>query len=174
MVVIHQKTPSAEYIGRDGSWCRLRHAPTRGSWTSATAWIHRTITRQSILRVNNIFPWVRPDRHDRKFNSAYSESEPILRTPTPSEPEIHFEEEEPLQGRGMREHRPPRRLSPTGPRPWRQSQSRAHRADWYYYLCTRHVFMLETYFLVWDIYVSLDVILCMRYFYQPRVGSDIN
>lgn len=50
---------------------------------------------------------------------GYSESEPILRTPTPAEPEIHPEDEVPLQGRGMREHNAPSRLSPSGPRPRR-------------------------------------------------------
>ena len=45
---------------------------------------------------------------------GYSESEPILRTPMPAEPEIHPEDKVALQGRGMREHRAPNRLSQIG------------------------------------------------------------
>ena len=69
MVVIHTKIMSAGHMGRDGSWCMLRHAPTWGSWASATTWIHRTNTGRSIYRGNNKFLWVRPHRHDREFNS---------------------------------------------------------------------------------------------------------
>lgn len=48
---------------------------------------------------------------------GYSETEPILRTPTPSEQDINLEEDEQQYGRGHRQHVSQDRLSPSGPRP---------------------------------------------------------
>ena len=56
------------------------------------------------------------------------EDETLYHTPPPPDTQ-ETQEDEPLRGRGMRDHRAPARLSPTGPRPRRQPRTRAHRDD---------------------------------------------
>ena len=50
-------------------------------------------------------------------------------TPPPVTQQTQTQEEQPLRGRGMRDHQAPNRLSPTGPRQRRSRRYRTHRDE---------------------------------------------